>query len=311
MKLRLLSLTVLLLLSTLLAACAPVAAPATTANSAPLTEYANQAALVDTAWVQEHLADPKVRLLAISGKREDYDAGHLPNAIYVNLSEDMTNPEDSTRGQILTQEALSALMSRLGVANDDTVVVYDNSNNLLAARAYWALKYYQHADVRVYNGGTKKWAADGNALNTEAPAALPATTYVAGEADPAIRTTSEYVLSKLDDSSVVLCDARNAEEFAGTDVRSARGGHIPGAINVDWVQAVNGDTGVFRDAAALQELYEKAGFTKDKEIITYCQTGVRGAHTWFVLTQLLGYPNVRNYDGSWEEWGNDAAKPIE
>ena len=310
MKLRLLLLTFLLLLSVFVAACAPVAAPPA-AGSPPLTEYTNPDALVDTAWVQEHLADPNVRLLAISGKREDYDAGHLTNAIYVNLSEDMTNPQDSTRGQILTQDALSALMSRLGVANEDTVVVYDNSNNLLAARAYWALKYYQHADVRLYNGGTKKWTADGNALSTEAPAALPATTYVAGEADPAIRTTSEYVLSKLDDSSVVLCDARNAEEFAGTDVRSARGGHIPGAINIDWVQAVNGETGTFREAAALQALYEKAGFAKDKEIITYCQTGVRGAHTWFVLTQLLGYPNVRNYDGYWEEWGNDAAKPIE
>jgi len=310
MKIRSLFLIALVLLGAVLAACAPVAAPATT-SSAPITEYANQAALVDTAWVQEHVADPKVRILAVSGKREDYDAGHLTNALYVNLGEDMTNPQDSTRGQILTQEALSVLMSRLGINNDDTVVVYDNSNNLLAARAYWALKYYQHADVRLYNGGTKKWTADGNALSTEAPAALPATTYVAGEADPAIRTTSEYVLAKLEDPSVVLCDARNAEEFAGTDVRSARGGHIPGAINIDWVQAVNGDNGTFREAATLQELYEKAGFSKDKEIITYCQTGVRGAHTWFVLTQLLGYPNVRNYDGSWEEWGNDAAKPIE
>ena len=318
MRLRISLLTFLVVTSLLLSACAAVPAPAVqvpaaqaAAEAAAPVAVANPEALVDTAWVAEHLDDPNVRLLAISGKREDFDAGHLPNAIYVNLGEDLTNPDDPTEGQILTQEALAALFSRLGIENDDTLVVYDNNNNLLAARAYWALKYYQHADVRLYDGGAKHWVAAGNALSTDPVASLAATAYVAGEADPDLRTTGKYVLEHLDDPSTILCDARGPGEYAGTDVRAARGGHIPGAINVDWVQAVDQETGRFKDAAYLADLYAKAGFSPDKQVITYCQTGVRGAHTWFVLSELLGYPNVRNYDGSWVEWGNDPAKPLE
>lgn len=318
MRLRISLLTLLVVTSLLLSACAAVPAPAVqvpaaqaAAEAAAPVAVANPEALVDTAWVAEHLDDPNVRLLAISGKREDFDAGHLPNAIYVNLGEDLTNPDDPTEGQILTQEALAALFSRLGIENDDTVVAYDNNNNLLAARAYWALKYYQHADVRLYDGGAKHWVAAGNALTADPVAPLAVTAYVAGEADPDLRTTGEYVLEHLDDPSTILCDARGPGEYAGTDVRAARGGHIPGAINVDWVQAVDQETGRFKDAAYLADLYAKAGFSPDKQVITYCQTGVRGAHTWFVLTELLGYPNVRNYDGSWVEWGNDPAKPLE
>ena len=318
MRLRISLLTLLVVTSLLLSACAAVPAPAVqvpvaqaAAEAAVPVAVANPDALVDTAWVTEHLDDPNVRLLAISGKREDFDAGHLPNAIYVNLGEDLTNPDDPTEGQILTQEALAALFSRLGIENDDTLVVYDSNNNLLAARAYWALKYYQHADVRLYDGGAKQWAAAGNALSTDPVAPLTATAYVASAADPDLRTTGDYVLEHLDDPSTILCDARGPGEYAGTDVRAARGGHIPGAVNVDWVQAVDQETGAFKDAAYLADLYAKAGFSPDKQVITYCQTGVRGAHTWFVLSELLGYPNVRNYDGSWVEWGNDPAKPLE
>ena len=314
MRLRISFLT-LLVAALVLSACAapvgraPAAAPVA-AEAAPVA-IANPGALVDTAWVAAHLDDPNVRLLALHGKQEDFDAGHLPGAIYVNLGADLTNPDDPTEGQILTQEALSALFSRLGIENDDTIVLYDANNNLQAARAYWALKYYQHADVRLYDGGLKQWTAAGNALSTEPAAPLAATTYVAGDADPDLRTTGEYVLEHLDDPSTILCDARGPGEYAGTDVRAARGGHIPGAVNVDWVQAVDPESGLFRDVAYLSDLYARAGFSPDKQVITYCQTGVRGAHTWFVLTELLGYPNVRNYDGSWAEWGNDGAKPLE
>ena len=266
-------------------------------------------ALVDTEWILAHANDPGVRLLDVRSKQEGYDEGHLPGAIYVNPSEKLTNPGDATRGQILTEDALSEVLSAIGVTNDDTIVLYDDISNLWAARAYWALKYYQHDDVRIYNGGIKKWLADGQELTTETPVLFPST-YIANEANPDIRTTTEYVLAHLDDDNVVLCDTRNPEEHAGTDVRSSRGGHVPGSINVEWIHSVNED-GTFRDTSSLEELYTKAGFARDKQIVTYCQTGVRGAHTWFVLSQLLGYPDVRNYDGSWEEYGNSDGTPIE
>jgi thiosulfate/3-mercaptopyruvate sulfurtransferase len=302
----------LLVLVLVVGGCAApsTSAPAPAAEAAEaVTTYANPDALVDTEWVIAHLDDPNVRLIDLSGNAEDYAAGHVPGAVFANLGDDFTNPEDPVRGQILTQDQLSALFSRLGVTEDTTVVFYDNSGNLAAARAYWAVKYYQHADVRVYNGGLKQWTAAGQALSTDEPAITP-TEYVAKDADLAIRTTTEYVLEHLEDDNVVLCDTRGPEEYAGTDVRSARGGHIPGALNVEWVNAVNED-GTFKDAATLYKLYTTAGFLPDKEIITYCQTGVRGAHTWFVLTELLGYPNVRNYDGSWEDYGNQPDTPIE
>ncbi|MEZ4863129.1 MAG: sulfurtransferase [Caldilineaceae bacterium] len=312
MKTKLMHLFPLFLLIVLVAGCVAPVAPA--APAAPAAEqagngYANVDVLVDTAWVKAHLSDANVRLLDIGGNPDGYNSGHLPGARFVNLG-DLTNPEDSTRGQILTQDQLSAVMSQLGIANDDTLVLYDASRNLLSARAFWVLKYYQHAgDLYLYNGGSTKWAADGEELVTEVPT-VEATTYVAADPDPNIRTTGEYVLEHLDDPNTAVCDTRGPGEFAGTDVRSERGGHIPGAVNLDWSITVNED-GTFKDAAFLTDLYAKAGFTPDKDVITYCQTGVRGAHTWFVLKELLGFPNVRNYDGSWEEWGNDASKPVE
>jgi thiosulfate/3-mercaptopyruvate sulfurtransferase len=296
----------LLLLFLVAGACV---APAAVHEVPPVEVYANPDVLVDTQWVQEHVGDPNVRLVDASGSADNYAAGHLPGAVYVNVSQEMTNPADSTRGQILTQDALSALFSRLGVSQDTTVVFYDGSSNLYAARAYWVAKYYQHPIARIYNGGSTKWVADGQALVTEEVQVTP-TNYVAKEPDLAIRTTSEFVLEHLDDPNTLFCDARSAAEYSGADVRSKRGGHIPGAANVEWSNAVNED-GTFKAAPALFALYRQAGFTPDKQIITYCQTGVRGAHTWFVLNVLLGYPDVRNYDGSWEEYGNRDDTPVE
>ncbi|MBI3943927.1 MAG: sulfurtransferase [Chloroflexi bacterium] len=305
-RLLLVSILVLSLISVVTTACGSPglstgqSAPSQAANANP-AGYAKPDVLVDTAWVKAHLQDAKVRLIDLSGKPDTYTAGHIPGAVYTALN-DYVNPADPIKGQIMTRDALSALMSKQGVKNSDTIVFYDDGRNLSASRAYWVLKYYSHSDVRIYNGGSVKWVADGEKLVKDEVKVTPST-YAAGTPDESIRTDWNYVVSHVGDPSVMFCDARGPKEYAGTDVRSAQGGHIPDAINIDWVNNVN-DDGTFKSKAALTELYAKAGFTADKEVITYCQTGVRAADTWFVLRELLGFPKVRNYDGSWEEYGN-------
>jgi thiosulfate/3-mercaptopyruvate sulfurtransferase len=293
------------LLSMPLSALAHDLAPSEGSAVAP---YAKPDILVDTEWVLKNGTAKGVRLVHLGGKPEDYAAGHVPSAVYLNLN-DLVNPDNPVQGQIATGPQVATALGKIGVTENDTVILLDANSSLLASRAYWVLKYYQHKDVRVYNGGQKKWVADGQALATDAPE-VKAATYTIAEADPEIRTTGEYVLEHLDDADVQLCDARSVKEFIGTDVRADRGGHIPGAINLDWVNTVEKD-GTFKSEEDLTALFEKAGFKRDKQIITYCQTGVRGAHVWFILRELLGYPDVRNYDGSWVEWGNNPNAPIE
>jgi len=263
--------------------------------------------LVDTEWIQANAADPNVVLVEL-GSRSDYDAGHLPGALLLPTNR-LMNPESSVEGIIATREQLSAALSEVGIERDDIVVLYDRQRNLQAARAYWALKYYGHPEIRIYNGGAPRWTAEGRAFVTDAPTRT-ASAYEAGPADPAMQTTWQYVVEHIDDPSTLTCDARGPNEYLGRDVRAARGGRIPGSVNIEWTAAVNAD-GQFKSAAELSALYQAAGFTPDKNIITYCQTGVRGAHTWFVLSELLGYPSVRNYDGSWAEYGNNPESPIE
>ncbi|MCU0480414.1 MAG: sulfurtransferase [Anaerolineae bacterium] len=275
-----------------------------------VVDYANPDLLIDTEWIVENPEEVEFKLLHIGGDLEDYVAEHIPGALFVSLAE-LNNPEDAVSGQIGTAEQVAATLGKLGITTEDVLVLYDNNLNLLAARAYWVLKYYQHADVRVYNGGTVRWEADGQEFEAGEPPVVEEVVYEIAEADPEIRTTGDYVVERLDDAGVQLCDTRSADEYLGLDVRADRGGHIPGAINLEWVDTVDPETATFKSFEELDELFQLAGFDREKEIITYCQTGVRGAHVWFVLRELLGYENVRNYDGSWVEYGNNPDFPIE
>ena len=264
--------------------------------------------LVDTEWIEAHAADPSLRVLEVGGNANVFGEGHLPGAAFVSMRS-LSNPDDPIGGQIATAAQVSAALSNMGLGRDQTVVLYDRRNNLQAARAYWVLKYYQHADVRIYNGGTPKWTEDGQVMSTVMVEYEPSD-YQAGPPDPEIRTTWQYVVDHTDDPATLFCDTRGPEEYLGRDVRAERGGRIPGSINVEWTAAVNAN-GTFKSSEELAALYGEAGFTPDKQIITYCQSGVRGAHTWFVLSELLGYPSVRNYDGSWVEYGNNPESPVE
>ncbi len=264
--------------------------------------------LVDTEWIEAHAADPSLRVLEVGGNANAFGEGHLPGAVFLSMRS-LSNPDDPIGGQIATAAQVSAVLSTTGLGRDQTVVLYDRRNNLQAARAYWVLKYYQHADVRIYNGGTPKWTEDGQVMSTVMVEYEPSD-YQAGPPDPEIRTTWQYVVDHTDDPATLFCDTRGPEEYLGRDVRAERGGRIPGSINVEWTAAVN-PNGTFKSSEELAALYGGAGFTPDKQIITYCQSGVRGAHTWFVLSELLGYPSVRNYDGSWVEYGNNPESPVE
>lgn len=263
--------------------------------------------LVDAEWVAARADDGSVRLIELGGNADAFSEGHLPGAAFLATGQ-LVNPDDPIRAQIATGAQVSTALSGVGVERDQTLVIYDRHSNRLAARAYWVLKYYGHTDVRVFNGGAAQWTAAGQAFSTVAPE-YERSDYQAGPADPEIRTNWQYVVDHTDDPATLMCDARSPDEHLGRDVRADRGGHIPGSINVEWTAAVNSN-GTFKSFEQLSAIYAGAGFTPDKQIITYCQSGVRGAHTWFVLSELLGYPSVRNYDGSWLEYGNNPDSPI-
>src|ERR1700736_689756 len=278
------------------------------------TAYAHPEVLVDTAWVAGHLNDPKVKLVEVDVDTSAYDSGHVNGAIGLDWRKDL---QARPVRDMLPKAELEKPLSSKGISNEDTIVVYGDNNNWFAAWFVWNLKYYGHKDARLMNGGRKKWQDEGRELVTEAPAIKP-TSYKAGQPDKSIRALRDEVLAALGKAGVTLVDVRSPKEFSGEllapeNLRqegAQRGGHIPGAANIPWGQAVRED-GTFKSADELRALYGGKGVTPDKEVIAYCRIGGRTSHTWFVLNYLLGYPQVRNYDGSWTEWGSLIGVPIE
>jgi thiosulfate/3-mercaptopyruvate sulfurtransferase len=276
--------------------------------------YTHPEALVDAEWVQAHLTHPTVRLLEVDVDTTAYEQGHIPGAIGFNWQKEL---QDQVMRAPVSKEQLEALLSRAGVSNGTTIVLYGDNKNWFAAWALWILKYYGHRDVRLLDGGRVKWLADKRELTTAIPSYLR-TGYAAQAPRSDIRAFRDQILLSLGRTGFALVDVRSPAEYSGELLAPAnlpqegaqRGGHIPGAANIPWSLAVRED-GTFKPAEELHALYDGKGITPENEVVAYCRIGERSNHTWFVLHYLLGYPTVRNYDGSWTEWGSLIGVPIE
>ena len=269
--------------------------------------------LVDAAWAQQHLADDSVRFVEVDVDTTSYEQSHIPGAVAWNWTSQLA---DGVRRDIAGREEFSALLSGSGIGPDTTIVLYGDNNNWFAAWAYWQLKLFGHRDVRILNGGRKFWLDNGLPLTTDVPS-YSATGYELGEPDFALRAYRDDILPRLGDPTLALVDVRSPAEFNGEIIAppgmsetAQRAGHIPGAASIPWAQTVRED-GTFKSREELADLYEAKGITSDKDIIAYCRIGERSSHSWFVLHELLGYKRVRNYDGSWTEYGSLIGVPIE
>ena len=278
--------------------------------------YAVPDALVSTQWVQEHLEDPEVRLVESNEDPLLYASGHLPGAVEIDWTRDLNDP---LRRDYLDRERFEALMARSGISNDTVVVFYGDKNNWWATYAAWVFHLFGHRNVRIMDGGRRKWADEGRPMDRKRPETRETIPYRAPDRDDeAFRVFRDEVMRHVA-ARGKLIDVRSPQEFSGERTHmpeypnegALRGGHIPGAASVPWAKAVAED-GTFRDASALREIYEAgAGLSPRDDVVVYCRIGERSSHTWFVLRYLLGYPEVRNYDGSWTEWGNLVGAPIE
>jgi thiosulfate/3-mercaptopyruvate sulfurtransferase len=281
------------------------------------TPFENPEVLVDTEWVSHHLNDSNVQVTEV-----DYDplanyyrSGHISGAVIFDWKTELNDP--ITR-DILSMTQLEELLGKNGITGDTTIVLYGDLSNWFATFAFWGLKYYGVEKVKLMNGGRKKWLLEGRPITKDVPT-YPVTVYKAKGPDENIRAYKDYVLQAHRKGEMALVDVRSAKEFTGKLVAppeypyelAQRGGHIPGAVSIPWDLAVNDTDGTFKRRQDLEQLYGAKGITPEKEIITYCTIGERSSHIWFVLKYLLGYPNVRNYDGSWTEWGNSVKFPIE
>jgi len=280
-----------------------------------MSGYAHPEALVDTAWVADHLNDPKVRIVECDEDILLYDQGHIPGAVKIDWVGELNDP---IIRDYLDRERFEQLMVSKGISNDTTVVFYGDKHNWWATYALWVFKLFGHPDARIMNGGRAKWIAEGRPLTREVPSCPRGEYHASDRNDAAIRAFRDQVLAHIRQSGTALVDVRSPQEYTGERLHmpeypqegALRGGHIPTAVNIPWASAVREDS-TFKSADELRELYASKGITPDKDVIAYCRIGERSSHTWFVLTYLLGYPKVRNYDGSWTEWGNAVGLPIE
>lgn len=278
--------------------------------------YANADVLVSTDWVADHLNDASIRIVESNEDPLLYPSGHIPGAVQIDWALDLN---DQVRRDYVQKEAFQALCSKAGIGRDTTVVFYGDKNNWWACYAFWVFQLFGHTNAKVMDGGRLKWEKEGRAMTREVPS-YPATNYVAPERDDTkIRAFREQVLAHVQGGNP-LVDVRSPQEYSGERTHMPeypqegvlRGGHIPGAKSVPWARAANPDDGTFKSAADLKAIYEaEQGLKPSDNVVAYCRIGERSSHTWFVLTYLLGYPNVKNYDGSWTEWGNSVGLPIE
>jgi len=270
--------------------------------------------LVSTEWIAEHAGDQGLRLVEVDVDPSVYEKGHIEGAVGWNWKRDL---QDQVARDIAPKDALEQLLSRSGISPDSTIVLYGDNNNWFAAYAYWALKYYGHEKVQLVDGGRVKWEKEGRPYTTEAPAVSQSHYHFRGDTNEKIRAYRDQVQDKI--GKAALVDVRSPKEYSGELLApenlpqegAQRGGHIPTAASIPWATAVNAEDGTFKSNDELKEIYGGKGVVSNKEVIAYCRIGERSAHTWFVLHELLGYPDVKNYDGSWTEWGSSIRVPIE
>ncbi len=276
--------------------------------------YAHPEVLVETAWLNDHLRDAQIRIVEVSEDTSLYGQGHIPGAVHFDWK---TQLQDTVTRDWITKEQLEALLGAHGIGNESTIILYGDKNNWFATYTYWLLSLYGVDHARILNGGRAKWIAEGRPMTAEVPS-HPRATFRAKNPDAGIRALRDHVMARVRNAATVLVDVRSPQEFTGELIAmpaypqegAQRGGHIPGARNIPWGLNVRED-GTFKSPEELRQLYESRGITPDKEVIAYCRIGERSSLTWFTLAKLLGYPTVRNYDGSWTEWGSLVGAPIE
>lgn len=286
----------------------------TASSMTPASGYVHPEVLVETDWVEQHLNDANIRLIEADEDVLLYEIGHIPGAVKLDWHVDV---QDKVNRDFIDQQEFEQLMSRWGISNETTIVLYGDRNNWYACYSYWLFDMYGHKNMKIMNGGRSKWEAERRTMTKVMPHYDP-TSYHAHAMDESMRAFRDEVLVGLKNPERRLIDVRSPQEYTGELLHmvnypqegAQRGGHIPGAKNIPWATAANAD-GTFKSAEELRQIYGGNDITPDKDVISYCRIGERSAHTWFVLTQLLGYPRVRNYDGSWTEWGNIVRAPIE